>query len=683
MKFLYPEFLFALFALAIPIIIHLFNFRKYKRVLFTNVAFLREVQEKTQASQKLKHLLVLLSRLLFLTFLIMAFAQPVIPRKDAVVAPSEKVVSIFVDNSFSMQGENDEGSLLLQALEVASEVAESYRASADFQLLTHNFEARHQRLVTQEEFKELLEEIQISPQSKSLSEIISRQSDLLNTNTEKDRHLFVISDFQQSMCDFEALKIDSGLKVTFIPLATQNAQNIYIDSLWFSSPVRNFGQQEKLSIRIRNHSNKTLEDVPMSLWINNNQAAIGTFNLQPFAYTDTVLYFSNDFQGVVHGHTAIDDYPVTFDDRFYFSYRVDSAVKVMEILAGTDTYSNTPFNRIFNDDPLYRFTQTNLRSIDFSFLKDQDFIIVNEADALSSGLAEELIRFADNGGGVFLIPGAQIDANSYNYFTERFLGPAFGNLKKEDSKVNFIDSESPFFADMFERIPKNIDLPSTIQYYQLQSKVVGSDRVLMRLRNGDAFLSQSPVGLGNIYVTAVPLNTENNNFARHALFVTTVLRMSELSRPTARISYNLNEETPIATGNRTPAGNDVFQISSADGKFEMIPEYRNISGKGYLFVKDQISEAGNYNLKLGNELIAGASFNYPRKESKLDYVSASRIEEQLNNFGISNVVLLQSTGDSLKSGLLELETGKKLWKRFLIFALLFVLVEVALLKFWK
>jgi hypothetical protein len=682
MKFLYPEFLFALFALAIPIIIHLFNFRKYKRVLFTNVAFLKEVKEKTQASQKLKHLLILLSRLLFLTFLILAFAQPVIPRKDAVVTPSEKVVSVFVDNSFSMQGENDEGSLLLQALEVATDVAESYRASADFQLLTHNFEARHQRLVTQEEFKELLEEVQISPQSKTLSEIISRQSDLLNANADKDRHLFVISDFQQSMCDFEALKIDSGLKVTFIPLATQNAQNIYIDSLWFSSPVRNFGQQEKLSIRIRNHSDKTVEDVPMSLWINDNQAAIGTFNLQPFAYTDTVLYFSNDFQGVVQGYASIDDYPVTFDDRFYFSYRVDSAVKVMEILPGTDTFSNTPFNRIFNEDPLYKFTQTNLRMIDFSQLKEQDFIIVNEADALSSGLAEELIRFADNGGGVFLIPGAQIDAGSYNSFTQRFSGPAFGNLINADSKVNFIDSESPFFADMFERIiPKNMDLPSTIQYYQLQSKTIGTDRVLMRLRNGDAFLSQSPVGLGNIYVTAVPLNTENNNFARHALFVTTVLRMSELSKPSARISYNLNEETPIGTGNRAPSGDDVFQISTDN--FEMIPEYRNINGKGYLFVKDQISEAGNYQLKLGNELIEGISFNYPRNESKLDYVSSSRIEEQLNNFGISNVVLLKNTGDALKASLLELETGKKLWKRFLIFALLFVLIEVALLKFWK
>jgi len=683
MKFLYPEFLFALFALAIPIIIHLFNFRKYKRVLFTNVAFLREVKEQTQASQKLKHLLVLLSRLLFLTFLILAFAQPVIPRKDAAVSPSEKVVSIFVDNSFSMQGENSEGPLLLQALEVAREVANSYRASAEFQLLTHNFEARHQRLVTQEEFKELLEEVEISARSRTLSEIIGRQSDLLNANPEKDLHLFVITDFQQSMCDLELLQIDSGIKVTFIPIVTQSAQNIYIDSIWFNNPVRNFRQQEQLGIRLRNHSDKVLEDVPVSLWINNNQAAIGTFNLQPFTYTDTALYFNNDFQGIVHGHVEIDDYPVTFDDNYYFSYRIDSAIKVMEILPQTEVTGSTPFSKIFDGDPLYRFSQVNQKMIDFAELKQQDFIVLNEVDELSSGLAEELIQFADNGGGVLLIPGQKIDASSLTAFTQRFQGPAFSSLKQQESKVNFIDSESPFFADMFDRIPKNMDLPNVLEYYPLQSKISGTDRVLMKMRNGDTFLSQSPFGLGNIYVSAVPLKTENNNFARHALFVTTILRMSELSKATGRISYNLNEETSILTGKRLPTANEVFVVNSTDGKFEMIPEYRNMSGKGYLFLKDQIAVDGNYEIKLGSESVSGVSFNYPRNESKLDYWSTDQLQEKLSNQGLDNIMLLQNTGETLSASLMELETGKKLWKRFLIIALLFVLAEVALLKFWK
>ncbi|MBL0031994.1 MAG: BatA domain-containing protein [Bacteroidetes bacterium] len=82
MQFIYPEFLFALSVLAIPIIIHLFNFRRFKKIYFTNVRFLKEIKQDTQSKSKLKHLLVLLSRLLALTFLVLAFAQPFIPAKQ-------------------------------------------------------------------------------------------------------------------------------------------------------------------------------------------------------------------------------------------------------------------------------------------------------------------------------------------------------------------------------------------------------------------------------------------------------------------------------------------------------------------------------------------------------------------------------------------------------------------------
>src|ERR1041384_2944175 len=102
MKFANPYFLFALLALAIPIIIHLFNFRKFKRVYFTNVRFLKEVKQDTKAKNKLKNLLILCSRLLAILFLVLAFAQPYIPRDNGAVHTGDKVISVYIDNSFSM-----------------------------------------------------------------------------------------------------------------------------------------------------------------------------------------------------------------------------------------------------------------------------------------------------------------------------------------------------------------------------------------------------------------------------------------------------------------------------------------------------------------------------------------------------------------------------------------------------
>jgi len=102
MEFLHPSFLWALLALAIPIIIHLFHFRRFKKVLFTNVKFLQEIKEETSSRSKVKNLLVLLSRLLAVAALVLAFAQPYIPQgKD--IKKGNSAVSIFVDNSYSMR----------------------------------------------------------------------------------------------------------------------------------------------------------------------------------------------------------------------------------------------------------------------------------------------------------------------------------------------------------------------------------------------------------------------------------------------------------------------------------------------------------------------------------------------------------------------------------------------------
>jgi hypothetical protein len=122
-NFLSPNYLYGLLLLAIPVIIHLFNFRRYKKILFTNVRFLQELKEETTRTSRLKHLLILASRLLAMLFIILAFAQPFIPSGEAGPANSGEPVSIYIDNSFSMDAVSSEGPLLEVARKKAREIA--------------------------------------------------------------------------------------------------------------------------------------------------------------------------------------------------------------------------------------------------------------------------------------------------------------------------------------------------------------------------------------------------------------------------------------------------------------------------------------------------------------------------------------------------------------------------------
>src|SRR5471030_1911083 len=206
MHFLYPAFLFALVSLAIPVLIHLFNFRRYQKVYFSNVQFLKEIREQQSSRRNLKERLILASRLLAIFFLVMAFTRPYIPGPHAANAAGQKAISIFVDNSYSMQTLNREGSLLDEAKRRAKEIASAYNINDRFQLLTQDFEGKHQRLLSKDEFNDAVDAVKISPRSRILQQIINRQQNLLNLQPNTGKVIFIISDFQKNMGGSQAVK---------------------------------------------------------------------------------------------------------------------------------------------------------------------------------------------------------------------------------------------------------------------------------------------------------------------------------------------------------------------------------------------------------------------------------------------------------------------------------------------
>ena len=115
MQFKHPELLYALLLLIIPILIHLFQLRRFQKVEFTNVQFLKNIVIQTRKSSQLKKWLTLITRLCLLAFIILEFAQPFTSKSDAFNSELENV--IYLDNSFSMQAKGNKGELLKRAVQ--------------------------------------------------------------------------------------------------------------------------------------------------------------------------------------------------------------------------------------------------------------------------------------------------------------------------------------------------------------------------------------------------------------------------------------------------------------------------------------------------------------------------------------------------------------------------------------
>lgn len=680
MSFVYPEFLYALSALAIPVIVHLFNFRRYKRIEFSNVRFLKDVKQESRSRSRLRNLLILLMRMLALALLVFAFAQPYLPAGGEVQEGGDKAVAVYIDNSFSMEGRNQDGRLLELAKQKAIDIAEAHRSTDRLMLVTNTQKASDKRMLTRDEFIGNVEEIESSPVTRKLSSILSRTRDMLARTQASNRVAYVISDLQKTVTDIDAMRSDSTVSRYFLPVLPEERSNLYVDSVWFETPVRQVDQQEKLNLRIVNDHDEAVSDVPMELHIDGEKKALASFDVPAATYTDTSVFFTNRGTGIRKGKVSIQDHPVNFDDQYFFSYEVADSISVLRLSKGLkeDTLRDR-FAAIFEDDPFYAYRSVAADRIDYARLKESQLIVLDGLSELSSGLAQELQKFLKGGGSVLVFPGDPVELDGYNNFLKSVGADPLSGKDTGKRSVQEIDLDAPLYRNVFERTPENMDLPVTQAHYTFNEQVRSGGRDLMTLQGGASFLKRYEAGKGKLYVAAVPGDGSFSNLPEHALFVTTVLRIGEFSSTSGQMAYTIGQDPVIEVEGLRLTGEDVFHIVHPEREMNVIPEHRNFQGGTRIFTRGQISEAGHYDLRYNEEVIRGLGFNYSRLESDLTGYSPDAFRTAVEDNGLARTRLLETELGEVGRSIRRIEQGIPLWRYCIILALLFIAMEVLLL----
>jgi len=676
MQFLYPTFLFALAALAIPIILHLFYFRRFKRVYFTNVRFLREVKEETSARSKLRNLLVLAMRLLTLTFLVFAFAQPFIPADDAEVQQGRKAVSIFIDNSFSMSALSQDVPLIDKAKQRAREIVAAYSIEDEFQILTNEFQGRHQRLVGQEDALNLIDEIDISPSVRQLSNVLTRQEQALNTGANDNRIAYLISDFQENISDLESYR-DTLIQVNLVPLQAVQERNISIDSAWFDAPVQMVNQTNPLVVRLRNHSNTDAENVLLSIRYDGQTKPVGTLSVPARASVTDTVNITILRTGWHEAQLTITDYPVQFDDNYFFTFNVAEEIRVLVINEGN---ANRFLDAAFNSIEYFNVTDQPAGNLDYSLFPSYQMIVLNDLNEISSGLAFELNQFVVNGGNLLVFPGRNANLSAYKAFLSSFPANEFQAYEDQPRIVGAVNTEEFIFSDVFENRSANLKLPVTQGNFRQSSFASRKEETLLTYRDGTSFLSKYQVGEGNLYLGAAPLDADINDLVRNGeIFIPMLYKMAISSRKANKIAYTIGRDEVIEANHLVNSTEIVYKLKGEGEEF--IPEQRIVGNKVFLAVSNQLPEAGFYDLFLQEEeMLAQYAFNYNRRESQLDYLSVDALKN-LDNPAVAVIDVVDAA--VLTARIEERSQGLTLWRFCLLMALAFLAAEVAILRLWK
>ncbi|WP_165784634.1 vWA domain-containing protein [Solitalea longa] len=675
MNFLYPSFLFALSAIAIPIVIHLFNFRKFKRVPFTNVRFLKEIKQQTDSRSRLKHLLILACRILAIAFLVLAFAQPFVPQGKAVTAGRQHVYSVYIDNSYSMDARNNEGSLLDEAKRKARSIAASAGLNDRYQLLTNDFEGKHQRLIDREEFLKMIDEIKIGPNKRRVDEVIARQKDLLFSSGTGIKQSYLISDFQRNIIDEAKLALDTTLKITAIPVEETKTVNISVDSVWFISPIHKAGETEQLVVKVRNFTDEDANNVPVKLFVNKMQKAIGSLSVKAKASATDTLTYKPDGAGWQQGEIQLTDFPVTFDDKLYFSYLIDQKVNVL-IINGAK--ANNYLQTVFQTDDYFQTLRNSETQIDYELIPRQRLVVLDRLSTISGGLSQQLSKFVQTGGSVLIFPDFSSDINSYNNFLGTVNAEKLGAIDQVANKADKINLQSDVFSGLFETIPQNIDLPFVKRSFNTQAASTSRKETLLSMQGGKSLLSKTQSGLGRVYLSAVPLDDSTTNLPRHAIFVPMMYKIALLGNQRYPLYYTIGKNSLLETVKLPPSEHNDYKLKNKD--MEFIPDIRNNESNTNLYIDDQVKKDGIYNFANGNELLACFAFNYDRSESDLSYFSANELEKVL---GTRNIAVLNAPADAVGKAIQVENSGKKLWKYCIWLALLFLGAEALLIRYFE
>lgn len=684
MTFLYPAFLWTLLFISVPIIIHLFNFRVHKLVYFSNLNFLKDIKDVSESKSKLKQLIILLLRILLITSLAIAFSGPYIPLKPKKNNKTEKIVSIYLDNSFSMNAESIYGNLYDAAKERARKIISSYDNRQKFLYTDNNFDPVHRVLTNKEQVIEFINQATLSPSIRKLSDIISYQKQYLSSEFKKNNfqnNSFLISDFQEIISDFQSLKTDSNTLVYLIPLSTIKINNLFIDSCWFESPGRSINKLEELNVQLFNSGDEDYDNIPLKLFINGRQKAVNSFSIEKNSSQIIKLNYTNTNIGILSAMLEITDYPIIYDNKFYFNYHINEKTRILII---NKNAQNKYLKALFNQNTDFILDFEAIGSIKTSVFPTFQLIILDEITKLASGLQQELRDFIQKGGSLVFIPSEKGDLNNYNQFFNLIKSDAFILKDSSETEMAEINYKHYIYRDVFKEIKKKLILPTLKSHYKLQSVTLNLNKTLIKSINGNPLLVQGNYGKGKFFVFTFSLNINNSDFILHPLYVPTLFNVAAYSQSESDIYYNIGESKLIDININIP-NDKVLRIVDKKAEYEFIPKIIGTGSRGVKFdVLDQLSEAGNYHIVSDKDTLAGLAFNFNRKESNTDCYKVNEIKILTSQYKLSNFSILSAKLESLSTEINELVSERKdLWKIFIILALIFIVAEVIVIKFWK
>ncbi len=685
MTFLNPAILWGLTALAVPIIIHFFNLQRPKQILFSNVAFVKAVKKTVVRRVKLQQWLLLLLRLLAITMIVLAFANPIWVGKNQNLIKGNRSVVFVIDNSLSMSAGNDKGDYLKQALSLSQQILNDYSEQDEFLVMPTSGLLFNANFLPKEEATEIIRTIQLEQNTLSHLELLSFIRDIFSRSSYGIQEVYFLSDFQKStvLADTQNVSIlDTNLIVNYVPLANREQQNAYIAGHQITSQIIEAEKPVKMTMQVVNDGKNAISDLNIRVLLEDKVVAIDNEEVTSTSTKALDLTFTPPSTGWLSGYIEINDNPIDFDNRRYFSLYVPDQEKILVVEGQFSNNMRVLFESLFNQFEAEFIPVRNVSQV--SFENYRSIILMGIRD-VSTGLSDKISSFLDEGGSMMFFPGDNLNIDALNsFFREINVGEWGTTVTYQDGiPANEVDLDHPVFEGIFSDNRKNreFDAPRVFKIHPMSLDNQTIHNRILSVNSELPLVIESKVNEGLIYTFTTFPGDDWTDFHVKTIFAPFIFRATQILNQTQQVQSSRLIGSSEPKFIRTSVKDLIYLINEDD--IELIPEQYNQSG-GLILNFDKLDLLpGNYRLEQEDRLLQKIAFNISDEESKLAFASSNELNRILTEYNLQGIQVLSPQANTISQNIQQSRQGFPLWKYCILLAVLFLLSEIIILKVFR
>lgn len=622
MSFLYPLFLVAGLSLAIPVLIHLFNLRKYKTVLFPHTRFLKNIQLNSRKQSQVRYKWLLLARLLFLASLILAFAQPFF-NKDNKKTGDSKFRIIYLDNSYSMSVKKGAVSMLDIAKEAARKQVRHAQPGTKFVLLTNDKPSSYRSEPADKVFAEI-NAADFSAASKTVSEVMVTAQSVLQNEGSGGADLYYYSDFQQSA--FPAAPDKELMKnITFyaLPVQSSDVQDVYIDTAYLTTPVLQTGKSNYIVVHTRCTGKAPKENPVVNLVINGQVKSAASLNFSDKKESFDTLNFQVNNANWQEIALTLNDASLRFDDTFRITARSSPNLSVLVLNEGQpNTYIQAAF-RAYNG---FRLNQVDISAAPKTW-KEYNLVILNGITNLNESMGKTLNDALQQGQSVCIFPGHTGNVQLLNDGLKEVGDIHIAGVDTAVQTASSLQQGSTLVRDLFEKIPENVQLPVANWHYIITAGLSANQQSVLSFRNGDPLLARYTPSKGQLYICATSADLQSGNFPGSYFFTPFLYEMAMQSSSSSVYAISGGSQQAVYLPLVNASERNMMHLYG--NGTDIIPPQRPDGAGLDIFIDQAVQQPGFYSLRpaTGGDTTLVA-LNQDKAESQLDFRDINALKNE-------------------------------------------------------